>query len=92
MGAAGAIEIVSGLVGPLKDAFKDAGFTPPNVTFTEDEKSLTLIVQGANVTGTHSLNQDFVADFWRGKLLSVKCSIGLWRLIECLGKHPPSGR
>ena len=39
MGAAGAIEIASGLVGPLKDAFTAAKFTPPNVTFTETETS-----------------------------------------------------
>jgi hypothetical protein len=58
----GAVELASGVVNALTAAFKDAGFTPPAVTFTETETTLTLIAQGARPTGTHSLNQDFISE------------------------------
>lgn len=77
MGVAAAVEIATGVVGPLIEAFKDAGFTPPNITFSETESTLTLIVQGAAPTGKHALSQDFVSDYWRGKLLFSESEI--WR-------------
>lgn len=69
MTAAALIELASGVAGPLIEAFKDEDFVPPNITFSETETTLSLVIQGAHVSGTHSLSTRFIADYWRGNLL-----------------------